>query len=61
VTEECSADILNKPPRKKKDLGRPTTDCSIGNQHFNNALCDLGASVSVMPASVCEKLEHTTL
>ena len=46
---------------KKKDPGCPTIDCSIGNQHFNNALCDLRASVSVMPASVYEKLEHTTL
>ena len=61
LTEECSAAILNKPPRKKNDPGCPTIDCSIGNQHFNNALCDLGASVSVMPASVYEKLEHTTL
>jgi len=53
--------ILNKPPRKKKDLGCPTIDCSIGNQHFSNALCDLRACVSVMPASVYKKLEHTTL
>ena len=61
LTEECNAAILNKPPRKKKDPGCPTIDCSMGNQQFNNALCDLGASVSVMPASVYEKLEHTTL
>jgi len=45
---------------KKKDPGCPTIDCSIGNQHFN-ALCDLRASVSVMPASVYKKLEHATL
>jgi hypothetical protein len=61
LTEECSAAILNQPLRKKKDPGCPTIDCSIGDQHFNNALCDLGASVSVMPASVYKKLEHTTL
>jgi len=61
LIEECSAAMLNKPPRKKKDLGCPTIDCSIENQHFNNALCDLEASVSVMPASVYKKLEHTTL
>jgi len=60
LTEEYGAAILNKPPRKKKDPGCPTIDCSIGNQHFSNALCDLGASVSVMPASVYEKLEHIT-
>ena len=56
-----SAAILNKPPKKKEDTGCPTIDCSIGNQHFNNALCDLGASVSVMPTSVYKKLEHPTL
>jgi len=61
MIEECSAAILNKPPRKKKDPGCPTIDCSIRNRNFNNALCDLGASVSVMPASVYKKLEHTTL
>jgi len=61
LTEGCSAAILNKPPRKKEDPGCPTIDCSIRNQHFNNAICDLGASVSVTPALVYEKLEHTTL
>jgi hypothetical protein len=61
LTEECSAAILNKLSEKKKDLGCPTIDCSIGNQHFNNALCDLGASVSVMPAAVYHKLDHSAL
>jgi hypothetical protein len=61
LTEECSAAILNKLLEKKKDLGCPTIDCSIGNQHFNNALCDLGASVSVMPAVVYHKLDHSAL
>jgi hypothetical protein len=32
----------------------------IGNQYFNNALCDLGASVSVMPKVVFDKLKHPT-
>jgi hypothetical protein len=61
LTEECSAAILNKLLEKKKDLGCPTIDCSIGDQHFNNALCDLGASVSVMPATVYHKLDHSAL
>jgi hypothetical protein len=61
LTEECSAAILNKLLEKKKDPGCPTIDCSIGNQHFNNALCDLGASVSVMPAAVYHKLDHLAL
>jgi hypothetical protein len=61
LTKECSAAILNKLPEKKKDQGCPTIDCLIGNQHFNNALCDLGASVSVMPATVYHNLDHSAL
>ena len=61
LTEECSVAILNKSPEKKKDPGCPTIECSIGNQYFNNELCDLGASVSVMPTSVYDKLNHTAL
>jgi hypothetical protein len=61
LTKECSVVILNKLPEKKKDSGCPTIDCSIGDQHFNNALCDLGASVSVMPATVYHKLDHSVL
>jgi hypothetical protein len=61
LTEECNAAILNKLPEKKKDLGCPTIDCSIRDQHFNNALCDLGASVSVMHATVYHKLDHSAL
>ena len=59
--EECSAAILNTSPVKKKDLGCPTIDCLIGSQNIENALCDLGASVSVMPKKVFDKLNHSTL
>jgi hypothetical protein len=41
LMEECSAAILNMSPEKKKDPRCPTIDCSIGDQHFDNALCDL--------------------
>jgi hypothetical protein len=61
LTEECSAAILNISPTKEKDPGCPTIDCSIGDQHFNNALCDLGASVNVMPKAVFDKLSYSTL
>jgi hypothetical protein len=59
--EECSAAILNTSPVKKKDPGCPTIDCSIGSQNFENALCDLVASVSVMPKKVFDKLNYSTL
>jgi hypothetical protein len=56
LTEECSAAIL-----KKKDPGCPTISCSIRSGHFENALCDFGASVSVMPKVVFDKLNYTSL
>jgi hypothetical protein len=61
LTEECSAAILNTSLIKKKDPGCPIIECSIENQYFNNALCDLRASVSVMPKVVFDKLKHPTL
>ena len=61
LTEECSAAILNHLPKKKKDPGCPTITCSIGTQQFDHALCDLGASVSVMPKTVFDKLNFTHL
>jgi len=59
LTEECSAAVLNKLLENKKDLGCLTIECTIGDQHFNHALCDLGAIVSVMPTVVYYKLNHT--
>ena len=61
LMEECSAAILNTAPVKKKEPGCPTINCSIGSQNFENALCDLGASVSVMPKKVFVKLNYSTL
>ena len=61
LTKECSAAILNKLPEKKKNLGCLTIECTIGDQHFNHALYDLEASVSVMPAAIYYKLNHTAL
>jgi hypothetical protein len=60
LTEACSEAILRSSPIKKKDLGCPTIDCAIGNQMFENALCDLGESVSVMPKTVFDKLDYST-
>ncbi|GJV00971.1 putative reverse transcriptase domain-containing protein, partial [Tanacetum coccineum] len=36
-------------PQKEKDLGSFTLPCLINNVCFDNALIDLGASISVMP------------
>ena len=61
LTEECSAAILNPLLVKKKNPCCPTITCSIGTQHFSNALCNLGASVSVMPKVVYDKLNYHEL
>jgi hypothetical protein len=55
MSEECSAAIANGL-EKQKDAGCPTIPCSVGSFNFEKALCDLGASVSVMPRNVFEKL-----
>ena len=47
--------IQNKLPTKLKDYG--SFPCLIGNVLNNRALCELGSSVSLMPLSLCEKLE----
>ena len=57
---ECSATILNQLP-KNKDPGNPTISCCIGSHQFDHAHCDLGASVSVMPKVVYDKLNHNSL
>ena len=56
LTEECSAIIQNKMPQKLKDPGSFTIPCIIGNCEFNKALCDLGASINLMPYSLFKKL-----
>ena len=56
LNEECSTIILNKLPPKLKDLGSFTIPCTIGNCHFDKVLCDLGASINLMPLSIMQKL-----
>jgi hypothetical protein len=55
MSEECSAAIAYGL-EKQKDPGCPTIPCSVSSFNFEKALCDLGASVSVMPRDVFEKL-----
>jgi hypothetical protein len=55
MSEQCSAAIANGL-EKQKDPRCSTIPCSVGSFKFEKALCDLGASVSVMPRDVFEKL-----
>src|ERR1044072_1333381 len=57
LTAECSAIIQNKMPQKLKDPGSFSIPCNIGKLVIDKALCDLGASISVMPMSISKKLD----
>ena len=46
----------DKLPSKLGDPGIPTISCAIGKINISNALCDLGAGVSVTPYSLFKKL-----
>ncbi|GKD79549.1 DNA-directed DNA polymerase [Tanacetum coccineum] len=56
MNKRCSAVLLNKLPSKEKDPGSFTIPYDIGHLHNNNALADLGASISLMPYTMYEKL-----
>ncbi|GJX10295.1 DNA-directed DNA polymerase [Tanacetum coccineum] len=56
MNERCSAVLLNKLPSKEKDTGSFTIPCDIRHLHIDNALADLGASISLMPYTMYEKL-----
>ncbi|XP_062103904.1 uncharacterized protein LOC133815026 [Humulus lupulus] len=56
LTKECSSFLQNKPPPKMKDSGSFTIPCTIGNSYCGMALCDLGASINLMPMSVYRQL-----
>ncbi|XP_073017665.1 uncharacterized protein [Primulina eburnea] len=45
LTEECSAILQKKLPKKLKDPGSFTISCFIGGSHCSKSLCDLGANM----------------
>jgi hypothetical protein len=59
--ERSSAAILDGLPDKMGDPGVPTISCLIGTQKFDQALCDLRASVSIMPMVIYDQLNHDSL
>ncbi|XP_062114225.1 uncharacterized protein LOC133825276 [Humulus lupulus] len=56
LTEECSAIIKRQLLEKLKDPESFTIPCVIGELHIEKALCDLGASINLMPLSIFRKL-----
>nr|XP_016437000.1 PREDICTED: uncharacterized protein LOC107763087 [Nicotiana tabacum] len=56
LTEECTSRVQNKLPQKLKDPGIFTIPVRIGNIDMGCALCDLGASINLMPLFLFKKL-----
>ncbi|XP_062093524.1 uncharacterized protein LOC133799531 [Humulus lupulus] len=56
LTEECSAILQRKLPQKLRDPGSFTIPCTTGEFECKHALCDLGASINLMPLSVFRRL-----
>ncbi|XP_060170486.1 uncharacterized protein LOC132601424 [Lycium barbarum] len=56
LTEECTCHIQNKLPIKLKDPSSFTIEITIGKQVIARALCDLGASINLMPSSMFRNL-----
>ncbi|GJX81938.1 DNA-directed DNA polymerase, partial [Tanacetum coccineum] len=56
MNERCLVVLLNKLLSKKKDPGSFTIPYDIGHLHINNALADLGTSISLLPYTMYKKL-----
>ena len=54
--QHCSAIATRSLVQKKEDPGAFTIPCTVGSLHFAKALCDLGASINLMPLSIYKKL-----
>ncbi|XP_016178243.1 uncharacterized protein LOC107620625 [Arachis ipaensis] len=56
LTEECRALIQKGLPPKLEDPGSFLLPCTIGSMIINKAMCDLGASINLMPSFMVRKL-----
>ena len=56
LSKNFSAIIQRKLQEKQRDPSNFTIPCAIGEHNFKKALCDLGASINLMPLSVVKKL-----
>jgi len=56
LTEQCSAILKSELPPKLDDPGKFSIPCTIGKAKIKKALCDLGASVSLMPRTIYDRI-----
>jgi hypothetical protein len=61
VVGGCSIAILDGLLDKMGDLGVPTISYPIGTKKFDHALCDLRASMSIMPKVIYDQLNLDSL
>ncbi|XP_049405221.1 uncharacterized protein LOC125868667 [Solanum stenotomum] len=54
--QHCSTISIRSLVQKKEDPGAFIILCTIGKIHFSKALCDLGASINLIPFSIYKKL-----
>ena len=54
--DSCSAIATRSLAQKKEDPGAFTIPCTVRSLYFAKALCDLGASINLMPLSIYKKL-----
>ncbi|XP_074278434.1 uncharacterized protein LOC141602024 [Silene latifolia] len=59
LTKECIALLQNRIPPKLSDPSSFSIPCHIGTHLIDNASCDLGANVSVLPLSLAKRLGLT--
>ncbi|XP_070057286.1 uncharacterized protein [Nicotiana tomentosiformis] len=56
LTQTCSVVVTRPIAEKLSDPGIFTIPCTIGNYAFAKALCDLGASINLMPLAIYKRL-----
>ncbi|RYR78058.1 hypothetical protein Ahy_A01g002803 [Arachis hypogaea] len=57
MNKECSALIQPELPTKRRDPVSFNIPCAIGETLFDRALCDLGASINLMPLSLVKRMQ----
>ena len=57
LTEECSAILQKKLPPKIQDPGSFAIPFSVGTRVSGKALCDLGASIKLMPLLMFKRMK----
>ncbi|XP_049399939.1 uncharacterized protein LOC125864032 [Solanum stenotomum] len=58
VLYSCSTIMTKELIAKREDPGAFTTPCTIGMLQFGKDLCDLGASINLMPYAIYKQLDR---